>query len=393
MTEKENSSSSNELKVDTATSVYHIYHTGTDKKHPNSYSIHSVRDSNTTILPKVEHSPSNIDSEEHLGDQQPIETPPPKPLKGAKRTRVLDNPEYDPRTENAPFFVHLPSLFGHDPPYTLRNGGHKRAPVACLLHAAWRWKGWRLEFGDILAQEGVVDGRGVLNARYGTKDGKDGMFKGYKIREKRYWGESGKAWWKEQKAQGFPEGGDYDSEGKAKPEEVITLRWTSPFSLHTRNHCFSWRGFDFVWKGTRKVESKKSARPFLFCNHLKLVVLVPDDASSVAKDTQKTELCLARYACVIGQRKAGRLELYQEVIDSFLSDHVFPAAGASPALDAGDGEEESPGERTLGLEAIAKTQKRIRDVVVGTSICMIMSEREKRRFLLEILLALTEFAE
>ncbi|KAH7317609.1 hypothetical protein BKA65DRAFT_514821 [Rhexocercosporidium sp. MPI-PUGE-AT-0058] len=391
---QQDTSSTTKHKPDSATTVYHVYHAG-QGKHPTSYSFHSIRDSETTILSKPKVSPSTTPTptpnpDAHIASSltdTDSDPPSPKPLTGTQRTCKLDCPDYDPRAESTPYYLNLPSLLFHSPPYTLRNGGHKRAPVTCLLHASWRWKGWRLEFGDVLNQEGVIDGRGVVNAKFGTKDGREGMLKGYVVRKKRHWGESGKAWWVAQKEAGFPDGADFESEegleGKVKPEEIVTLRWKAPFSLRARNHGFEWRGFEFVWKGTRKVDVKKGARPFVFCNHLKLVVLVPEDMSPISKDAGKREMCLGKYVCVMGKRKAGRLEVYQDVIDGFLAEHILPA------LEGGD-KEISEEERELEGEEVAKTQKRIRDVIVGTSICMVMTERNKRRFLLEILLLISD---
>jgi hypothetical protein len=158
--------------------------------------------------------------------------------------------------------------------------------------------------------------------------------------------------------------------------------------LKVRAHSFEWRGFEFVWKGTRKVEPRKWAKRFNFANHLKLVVLVPEDTSSLSKNKGTREICLARYTCVLGKRKAGRLEIYQDAVGGFLAGYIFPHTVGGE----GGAKEEDERERQLDMEENVKTHKRIRDIIVGTSICMIITERRKRRKIWEILREIAETA-
>ena len=424
-----------DLKVDStdspASTTYHIYHTGKGKRPPN-YSVHLLRDSETTILKpikvkktKEEKKQAKADKKKakaeakalkkanattatsllttlHNGDLQqnkaqddPLTTeltsaeskpkgPEPEliPVKGLKKLTLYDNPLRDPRVPTTPYFVHLPKLFGHEPAYTLRNGGHKSSPVAALLHPSTLWMGWKLEFGDVLKQEGVIDGRGVVNGRFGTKDGKDGYLKGYKVRKRRYWGENGKSYWLKQKEEGFPDNVERGEGEKVRPEEVVKLKWVR---FWKRDYGFSWRECVFLWKGTGKVDvPRRAAKAFVWCNHLKLVVCRDGDG-------EKGELMLARYVCVMGNRKAGRLEVYDDTLEEFLRESVFKdrQGAGGPSIE---NKEVATDERLLVTggdisrsEEYTKTYQRFRDVIMGTMICMLITERDKRRFILEFL--------
>ncbi|KAL5317437.1 hypothetical protein ACEPPN_014532 [Leptodophora sp. 'Broadleaf-Isolate-01'] len=365
----------------TNTTLYHIYHTGPYK---NYYSIHTESDSKTPLnrfpepLPGAEEQNKSTPS---LFNCRRTETTSPK----VSKAKALDNPRCDPRTETAPYFLHLPTIYGKAPPYTLRHGGTKAAPTACLLHCSAFWRTWKLEFGDLLAQPGVVDGRGVVNINYGTKKGLDGTFQGYEVRPKRYVGESGKAWHKLQATQ--DEKVDNLAE-KPKPEEVVCLKWTAPLSFHTREYRFNWRNFEFVWKGTQTVQpSKKFFHPFLRYNNLKLVVFIP-----TRDGDQPKELILARYTSVVAGRKSGRLEVYQHVIDYFLSENAAALQQYEPTANvASDGalqQEKSLTVQDREPESRAKAAQRLADIVVGTAMCMIIGEFTKRQVLISVILTL-----
>lgn len=79
----------------------------------------------------------------------------------------------------------------------------------------------KIEFGEELSKEGVVDGRGVVGLEYGTPKGQDGTLKSYGVRSFRYPGESGKTWFLQRKANGVQL---IESPHKIKPEEVVELR-------------------------------------------------------------------------------------------------------------------------------------------------------------------------
>ncbi|CZS98634.1 uncharacterized protein RCO7_06378 [Rhynchosporium graminicola] len=351
-----------------STTLYHIYHTG---PYTNYYSIHTESDSNTPL----NQYPGPIPGTENQK----------KSAKKVRKARALDNPRCDPRTETSPYFLHLPTVYGKSPPYTLRQGGKKTAPTACLLHCSGWFKTWKIEFSDALALPGIIDGRGVVNMKYGTKKGIDGTFQGYEVRSKRYLGESGKAWHKlqadqDEKVEGLTE--------KLVPEEVVTLQWTAPFSSRTREYGFRWRGFEFVWKGTQTFKSsKKFFRPFLRYNNLKLVVFVPEQNGEKAK-----EVILARYASIAADRKSGRLEVYQHVIDRFLSEaaptlqQYEPTASVVPSRIGH--QEISVDGKDLISESSVRASQRLADVVMGTAMSMIIAEFTKRQILVGVILAI-----
>ncbi|KAH7336192.1 hypothetical protein BKA65DRAFT_402523 [Rhexocercosporidium sp. MPI-PUGE-AT-0058] len=365
-----------------STALYHIYHTG---PYSNYYSIHTESDSNTPLnrFPKrLSGTEIQTESTNSLFSFRRTETTSPKKV---SKSKALDNPRCDPRTETSPYFLHLPTIYGKAPPYTLRHGGTKAAPTTCLLHCSSFWRTWKLEFGDILAQPGVVDGRGVVNIKYGTKNGIGGTFQGYEVRPKRYVGESGKAWHKLQATQGEKV---VELAEKPKPEEIVCLKWTAPLSFHTREYRFTWRGFEFIWKGTQTVRSsKKFFHPFLRYNNLKLVVLIPGQEGEQAK-----ELILAGYASVVAGRKSGRLEVYQHVIDDFLSEHAAAlqqyGLTTNVVSDGALQQEKYLTVQDREPESSAKTTRRLADLVVGTAMCMIIGEFTKRQVLIGVILAL-----
>jgi hypothetical protein len=232
--------------VDSNITVYHIYHSGS--KDSKSYSIHLVSDSNAPLIDEYEHTNQHGSTEKGLlhGEQSLLrrQSTWSSLVTKAKRAKAYDKLKYDPRTQSSPYFLHSPILVFHRLPYTLRYGGNFKAPVAALLHVALGWRKWKLEFGDVLSQEGVIDGRGVVSLDYGTKSGEDGTLKGYRLRSFRF---PGKAWFKERKALGEQNTETHNESAiKAKPEEVVELRWASPL-LRPREYVFFWRGFKFIW--------------------------------------------------------------------------------------------------------------------------------------------------
>jgi hypothetical protein len=270
-------------------------------------------------------------------------------------------------------------MVGHSPPYTLRHGGTKSAECACLMHPSFGWRSWKLEFGDVLLQDGVIDGRGVVNSTYGTRNGENGTLKGYGVRAFRFWGESGKVWHQEQR---LARKGIRKARGKttqqAKPEEVVMMSWKKPFSVHTREYHFSWRGFEFIWKGTRKTDPslKKVFRPFLRLCHLKCVVLVPQKAGQGEK-----EILLARFTSVISKRKVGRFEIHEDILDAFLEEG-FLRRNAEEMQDEGvvSGD----------WARKEKLRQRLRDVVVGMGMCMVIEEWRKRQVVIGIIVAILD---
>lgn len=252
------------------------------------------------------------------------------------------------------------------------------------MHPAFGWRRWKLEFGNILSQDGVVDGRGVVSLKYGTTKGQEGTLKGYRVRSFRYPGESGKAWFREQKALGQQ---PPQNSMKAKPEEVVDLRWVSPFTFRVREYRFNWRGFNFIWKGTGKAQAKMIFRPILRFNHLKLIVIVPDEDE---KKIGTTEVTLARYTSVMGARKMGRLELDQAAIDAFLVEHMTDIDQADPYPQVHDNEKSSPADdsaQSTSEQILSRVHQRMNDVIIATGMSMIIGEYQKRQVIISIILA------
>lgn len=375
-------------------SVYHIYHTNRDES--KNYSIHALSDSHTPI--NLSPRTTKIVSRTSTSKSQ---TDAPKPpglwrrlLLASARANSFDKPGKDPRIEDCPYFLQLPKLYGHDPPYALKRGG-KKGEVAGLVKPHFAWKSWDIQLGDILKQEGVVDGRGVVNWRHGTKNGEDGTLKGYTERKRRYWGESGKKWFKLQKEIGYtiPEAAE-----KARPDETVKLRWVNPIT-RAREYRYTWRGYEFVWKGTGQVASRKRFwRHFQRYQHLKLVVVLPRAVEDGAKLSEGDEILLAMYTSAVSKRKAGRLEVFWDVVEEFLNDHIGelckPDTSASRPLPKPidpDVREKSPQEQEPTLEE--KTKERMRDIIMATALCMVIGEFGKRQALLSLFLLMIEIAQ
>lgn len=102
--------------------VYHIYHTG---KGGESYSIHTVSDSNAALkLEPNAAGPQNHEAKDPSPAPEPVlrrQSTLSKMSTRMKRSKAYDDPRYDPRTESSPYFIHLPKLAFHLPPCTLRQ--------------------------------------------------------------------------------------------------------------------------------------------------------------------------------------------------------------------------------------------------------------------------------
>ncbi|EHL01010.1 hypothetical protein M7I_3037 [Glarea lozoyensis 74030] len=403
---------------DANTTVLHVYHF--NREDSKNYVVHTLRNSLTPIvLPKKTAKKGKSDTaeveklpetEENDGKRGVIA--PSREQHWAKRfavqaarVKVYDKAKHDPRADPVSpppdcesYFVHLPTLWGHCPPYTLRNRGHKRAPVVCLFDPRLFWRQWKLEFGDVLTQEGVIDGRGLVNWRHGTKKGENGTLKGYKDRKRRWWLESGKKYFYEQLEHGhmIPE-----AAVKAKPEEVVNVKWTAPF-VRAREYNFVWRGFQFAWKGTTvvDVQPKKFGwfrETMTRWNHLKLIVTVLDQGEHLQNGP--SEIVLARYTSVLSARKAGRLEIFHDMLDLFLRENLtaLTSTGGNIVLEKQDPATVDPfqdlGSPTEPRSEEEKTAQRLKDVVVASAMCMIMGEFQKREWVWALFWLLVDAAQ
>ena len=133
-------------------------------------------------------------------------------------------------------------------------------------------------------------------------------------------------------------------------------------------------------EGTSKADKslKRVFRPFLRLCHLKLVVRVPG----------KEEQVVARFTSCVSKRKVGRLEVFEDVIDSLLSESLvltYNRPEGVPCQDRDAGEEKEPrGDRVPSGEK-EKEKLRLRDLVVATGICMVIGEWSKRQVVIGII--------
>lgn len=252
----------------------------------------------------------------------------------------------------------------------------------------------------------MVDGRGVVSQPSGTNtgslEGEEGYLKGYGNRKRRWWGDSGKAWFYSQKELEKKKqliSSENTKKGPRKPEETILIKWASPLK-RSREYHFHWRGHFFLWKGTGILVPQHSGKRFKGLrsastrwSHLKLVVVVPHLG-------EVEEVVLARYTSTMAKRKAGRLEIFEEAVDGFISSYGrFLSLGGSSTTDISEKEKGVDNEKNPFQDPSSPTRdlgdvrERLRDLVVASGMCMIIGEFEKREVLYAILLLLLEAAQ
>lgn len=314
------------------------------------------------------------------------------------------------------YFVHKPCISFHHPPRTLRRGVTKNSPTLALINNSWFWRRWKLKFGELLADDRVVDGRGVISLPYGSgKTNADEVINGYKIRSWRLWGESGKQYHhdinakrKRQDKESPSSDADHVPEPhthSAQPsilakdiiDEVVHFSWKSPFTNHVRDYHFQYCNADFYWKGTGTVQDGRTCGCCLRFNHLKLVIRVPstydtsndgatkDEDEKCIKPVRRPfgsriwqrstpdfrEICIAKYTSSVGRKKAGTLEIYDETIYRLVKDHVIPS-DSSKLIE-------------LGSEIVSIKHTRLCDVIVATAMCMVIGEWQKREWVKKII--------
>jgi hypothetical protein len=274
------------------------------------------------------------------------------------------------------------------------RGLAKDGPPLCLVHNSWLWRRLKLQLGERLAEDGVIDPRGVVDWSYNVdkKDRGEADVKGYKIRSWRLWCESGRQYHREvneKRKSGIEQEKKWELAGtKSAPiiDEVVYLDWASPFSKDTRRYHFHYAGLDFYWKGTGTVKEARCCGMFLRYNHLKLVARVPLTSSSDLNlvktaskrkkpDTEFGEVCLAKYTSQLGVKKSGLLEVYDPAILRTYHEYITLKDGAIK-------------EKVEDVTAVKRT--RLYSLVVATAICMIVQEKQKRetiKKIIEILIA------
>ena len=319
------------------------------------------------------------------------------PRKALKNQDIFRHPEKLPRTaEQNTYYIRKPYVSFHNAPRTLRKGATKDGHVVCLIHNSTFWRKWKLQFGEQLRY--AVDPRGVLPKEYdypAQPSQNISCVKGYRVRSWRLWGETGKAYHREVNA--TRKAGQPASHPAEKPpkqpivDEEIQFSWHSPFSHKTRLYRFDHAALEFYWKGTGTVKETKTCGWFMRFHHLKLCVRVPilassDDASGPVKRTVSRgfsfrskgaafrEVCLAKYTSSICAKKAGVLDIYDDVIHRLFIDGVIP-------LDA---------QRRQDLESngmIAVKNLRLYEVIIASAMCMVIGEWQKRATIIAILAA------
>lgn len=328
--------------------------------------------------------------------------------------------------------MHTPYVSFRNPPRTLRRGSSKDGPVVCLIHNSLWWKEWVVQVGGALEEDGVVDPRGVVGERFVRAHDKtdEKSLRGYPVRSWRLWGETGKAFHREtnllrkkSKAGTVATTSELDVDGNTsvaardrspptedepadispveetkyiattateKPplaDQVLRLIWISPFSKATRRYHFHYAGIDFYWKGTSTLRQSGFWGSWLHFNHLKLMAQLPIDPTAVldkgdSKMCGKREVMLARYTSNICEKKAGMLEVFDSAVLRLLREHMpsiqlgsetvlaeHDAEVAAPLLQEGHDAEDD-------VAAVRRT--RLYDLIISTTMCMIIGEAQKR---------------
>ncbi|KAF7520265.1 hypothetical protein PCG10_009319 [Penicillium crustosum] len=355
----------------------------------------------------------------HKGDEHISITPfinPRKELGSSKKRHeklAAGYPKSRDRTdESNSYFVHHPTLLFHNTPRTLRRGNKNGTPI-CLIKCGAFWRKWTIQFGSNLKD--VIDPRGVVkwecrSNKNNTTLNDDRALKGYKVRNWRVWGESGKSYHrqvnarrkaeKEELAEGkqkanaldngpvgmenVAESGKQDSsysqtqspsppsystvrqEAIPQPavaEEAVRLNWSSPFSLNPRRYSFEYANIKFFWKGTRDVHpDDKLARWFMPFSHLKLIARLPGIGSE--------DIFIGKYTPSFAYRKFGELWVFDSAVSELLGE------------DHSSTWTEQATERATRSELGDIRQTRLYELIMATAMCMIIGESQKRMILM-----------
>ena len=250
----------------------------------------------------------------------------------------------------------------------------------------------------------MIDPRGVVAWKHNGGDKKalkadDRKLKGYKVRTWRLWGETGKEYVRAVKQNRETGKGNDPDVLEAKPreakptppataDETIYLRWTSPLSLQTRRYHFNYLGLDFYWKGTGTVRESRRCGLWLRFNHLKLVAKLPlttvkEKAPKADKEGDRLEVCLGKFTSSVASKKNGTLELFDTAILRLVEEYASSLLARDPFEDE-IGEVVEDGEEEICKIALLK-KSTLYQVIVATATCMIISEKEKRHTLLDLI--------
>lgn len=285
------------------------------------------------------------------------------------RWRADDYASYHRRcNESNSYFIHRPALAFHDPPRTLLRGGHKLGKPICIINSSAFWRDWNIQFVPKL--ENVIDRRGVVKWERRTRldnstANDDRALKGYKVRSWRIWGESGGAYHRSVNArrkalreEGKQESIPFDP---AMAEETVHLKWTSPFRNARRYH-FTYAGITFFWEGTRDLPGDVWSKRLMPLNHLKLIAQIPG----------RERIFLAHYRSDVSSKKFGRLLVFDSAISRLLEE----SGNTALRMSLGVGENPFVAEHKQSESEIKNT--RLYDLVMATSMCMVIGEWQKR---------------
>ncbi|OCL07550.1 hypothetical protein AOQ84DRAFT_354894, partial [Glonium stellatum] len=154
----------------------------------------------------------------------------------------------------------------------------------------------------------------------------------------------------------------------------------APFSRDPRRYRFRYAGVEFCWKGTGTVRESRA------CGFWLRVARVPvdglgGDGEKEGGFVERREVCLGKYTSSMAAKKYGMLELFDAAIWRLAVEYIRGYAHELPAV-----EDEKAGceeELRRGLDTLRST--RLYHVIVGTAVCMIIGEKEKRETLRRIL--------
>lgn len=267
--------------------------------------------------------------------------------------------------ESNSYFLHQPKLLFRNPPRVLRRGSRRDGHPICLIYSEPFWSHWNVQFQENLPD--ILDPRGMVpfenrSRLDNTTKGDYCALTGYKVRTWRVWGESGKAYHdrvnarrKMKREEGLDEVPIHEPKFA---DEAMQLKWSSPF-LNPRRYEFEYAGIRFSWEGTRDLPvENKLARLLLPLSHLKLVAHLPGSKSYI----------IGLFSSAINRDKYGRLWIFDNMISKVLEE-----SGISSFRDRDQIEEGAVSRSELDIRTT-----RVYELIMATSMCMIMGEWEKR---------------
>ncbi|KAJ9635088.1 hypothetical protein H2199_008574 [Coniosporium tulheliwenetii] len=328
--------------------------------------------------------------------------------------------DVDPDVETQSYFVHTPYVSFHNPPRTLRRGSSKDGPVVCLIHSSLWWKEWVVQVGGAVEEEGVVDPRGVVGERFlQARDKTDEKsLRGYRVRSWRLWGETGKAFHRETNllrkksktetnvdmaelgvnddstvsrkdhiTRIEDEPADISPPEDEKNTPIISTEKLPTADQATRRYHFHYAGIDFYWKGTSTLRQSGFWGSWLHFNHLKLMAQLRAHPTAASEEADsdvggKREVMVARYTSSICERKAGMLEVFDSAVLQLVREHMpsiqLDGETVSAELDE-DVSSHIPQKEVDAAEDVAAVRRtRIYDLIISTTMCMVIGEAQKR---------------